>query len=365
MNDSTSSGRKIQQLIQALAEVEQYHEIDINLQVKQFLIDVRMYLNQMIRIVNIKEEYMVTIATVGDCSYVWQIIHNYITPMQEMIRADPSSVLLLRSTFLKLASILDLPLVRINQAQSPDLFSVSEYYSTELVGYVRKVLEVIPQSMFIILREIIELQTNKLSELPTKVEKDRLKDFAQLEDRYKLAKATHLVSVFTEGILAMETTLVGIIEVDPKKLLEDGIRKELVNHIATALDQTLVFKTGKIVDFEGKLNQLAAILDGYRRSFEYIQDYVNIYGLKIWQEEFSRIINFNVEQECNSFLKKKVLDWQSVFQSTSIPIPVFPAADPTSINFIGRLAKELLLQTDPTKTIYLDQMSGWFELNGR
>jgi len=26
-------------------------------------------------------------------------------------------------------------------------------------------------------------------------------------------------------------------------------------------------------------------MDGFRRSFEYIQDYVNIYGLKIWQEE--------------------------------------------------------------------------------
>jgi len=47
-------------------------------------------------------------------------------------------------------------------------------------------------------------------------------------------------------------------------------------------------------------------MDGFRRSFEYIQDYVNIYGLKIWQEEISRIINYNVEQECNSFLRTKV-----------------------------------------------------------
>lgn len=49
-------------------------------------------------------------------------------------------------------------------------------------------------------------------------------------------------------------------------------------------------------------------MDGFRRSFEYIQDYINIYGLKIWQEEVSRIINYNVEQECNSFLREKVLD---------------------------------------------------------
>ena len=61
------------------------------------------------------------------------------------------------------------PLVRIVQINSPDLFSVSEYYSGELVSYVRRVMEIIPKSMFIILNEIIELQTNKLKEMPTKL----------------------------------------------------------------------------------------------------------------------------------------------------------------------------------------------------
>lgn len=56
-----------------------------------------------------------------------------------------------------------------------------------------------------------------------------------------------------------------------------------------------------------KLKEMAAAMDGFHRSFEYIQDYVNIYGLKIWQEEVSRIINYNVEQECNNFLRTKVL----------------------------------------------------------
>ena len=55
-----------------------------------------------------------------------------------------------------------------------------------------------------------------------------------------------------------------------------------------------------------RLKELGGRMDGFRRSFEYIQDYINIYGLKIWQEEVSRIINYNVEQECNSFLREKV-----------------------------------------------------------
>lgn len=44
--------------------------------------------------------------------------------------------------FFQLASALDLPLLRINQANSPDLLSVSQYYSGELVSYVRKVRNV-------------------------------------------------------------------------------------------------------------------------------------------------------------------------------------------------------------------------------
>lgn len=56
-----------------------------------------------------------------------------------------------------------------------------------------------------------------------------------------MAKLTHRVSVFTEGVLRMNSTLVGIVRIDPKQLLEDGIRKELVHHIALALHTGLTF----------------------------------------------------------------------------------------------------------------------------
>ena len=56
-----------------------------------------------------------------------------------------------------------------------------------------------------------------------------------------MARLTHDISTFTEGILLMKTTLVGVIKVDPKQLLEDGIRKELVMQVALALHQGLIF----------------------------------------------------------------------------------------------------------------------------
>jgi WASH complex subunit strumpellin len=39
----------------------------------------------------------------------------------------------------------------------------------------------------------------------------------------------------------MKSTLVGIMKIDPKKLLEDGIRRELVQRIASALHANLQF----------------------------------------------------------------------------------------------------------------------------
>ena len=68
-----------------------------------------------------------------------------------------------------------------------------------------------------------------------------MKEYSQLDQRFQIAKLTHQVcycvgtlsilnqvSVLSTGILAMRTTLVGVVQVDPKKLLEEGLRRELV-----------------------------------------------------------------------------------------------------------------------------------------
>lgn len=168
----------------------------------------------------------------------------------------------------------------------------------------------------------------------------------------------------------MKSTLVGVVCLDPKVLLEDGIRKELVRHISKALHTELAFSSRpKTDELNQRLKSLGKIMDGYKRSFEYIQvcsnqpythtntssnrlfqDYVNINGLKIWQEEVTRIINYNVEQECNGFLRSKIHDWESAYQSRHVPIPYYAPTDATSENFIGRLAREVIRLTDPRYT---------------
>ena len=51
------------------------------------------------------------------------------------------------------------------------------------------------------------------------------------------------------------------------------------------------------------------------------QDYIDIAGLKIYQQEMARLINYYTEQEANRYLKKKTFDVASRYQNKAIPIP--------------------------------------------
>eukprot|EP01063_Lacrimia_lanifica_P030284 TRINITY_DN4794_c0_g1_i1.p1 TRINITY_DN4794_c0_g1~~TRINITY_DN4794_c0_g1_i1.p1 ORF type:complete len:1175 (+),score=547.54 TRINITY_DN4794_c0_g1_i1:144-3668(+) len=369
----TQAGRTIQNIMNALSDVEQYHQVDSNLQARQFLIDTRTLLKTMVRYVNIVDDVIVTVQSVGDFSYGWRVIHDYVQELQAKIKADPSLVIQIRSMFLKLVSMMEIPLVRIHEAGSLDIHSVSEYYSSQLVDFVRTVMSIIPSSMFEQLDHVIPLISHKVKELPTKLPKESLREYAQFDLRYSLASTTFEISKFTDGILAMEKTLMGIVQIDPQKLLEDGIRKELVTRLSTILHNSLQFGPGAPANpkdpkaapmtFEQRLHRLAMRLEGIRDSLEYVQDYMNVYGLKIWQEEFERMVNFHVEMEANNYLTKKVLSWESRFQSTAIPIPnnFPPVAGVNCTNYMGRLAQELLRQTDSRVVTYIDQLSAWYD----
>lgn len=92
----------------------------------------------------------------------------------------------------------------------------------------------------------------------------------------------------------MQVTLVGVIKIDPKKLLENGIRKELVRQVCNILNTNLNFQTkvnsGRETELLEKLKQIAKRFDGIYRSFEYIGDYVNCNGLKVLIKSLYAII---------------------------------------------------------------------------
>lgn len=90
--DDNNSSRKIVQLIQALEEVQTFHQLETNMQIIQILGETKQYLNQMIRTMSIKEDNLITIQVLGDISFAWELIDSYTPIMQVGIKKEPTVV---------------------------------------------------------------------------------------------------------------------------------------------------------------------------------------------------------------------------------------------------------------------------------
>lgn len=347
-DDCEVSVQKIVKLSRALQQVREFRQLESHAQVKQHLTECDLALQSMLKINCIGDTFLQNLNVVCDLSYAWEIIRSYTSHMQTQIHKDANLVIKLRAVFLKLASALDVPLLRIHQANADELQHVSQFYSSELVRYVRDVLHVIPETLFRHMNAIVQLQTDTIKVLPTYVRRDQLSSYAQSNERLEVAHLTHSISLLTQGLLSMRSTLFGVIRIDASRILEDGIRRELVKQLSNAFHSTFTFAPKqRPAELARRLERLHMQMDGYRRSFEYMQDYVCVYGLKIWQEELNRVLNYHVEQECNPFLARKVLDWESLYQNSHIPIPLQRSAESGVITFVGQLVKEMIRITDP------------------
>lgn len=152
---------------------------------------------------------------------------------------------------------------------------MAKFYSGELVKFVKRTLSIIPTNIFEKLEEISLILTRNVKEMETKMLKERLREFACFDERYILAKRTHEISMLTEGMLVLDKTLMGIIEIDPKEILVDGIRKELGRTLAKLLHEGFIF-TKSQQTLESKFQMLREKFTGLKRSIEYIQDFLNI-----------------------------------------------------------------------------------------
>lgn len=124
-------------MIVALGEVKNFENIDTNIQIKTFLSEIRDFFHQMIRTVNINQNILNILDNISDFSYTWQSLDGYLNLFHRILQEDSSSLGLLRGMFFETVSILDIPLIRIVAIDSPSTVSVAEYYSTELIIFVK------------------------------------------------------------------------------------------------------------------------------------------------------------------------------------------------------------------------------------
>jgi WASH complex subunit strumpellin len=144
----TKVGNRIAKIKDMITNIKSLSNISESANAKENLSIINEKLNHMLLLANVKKNYLISISKISDFSYAWIYIHDYKKELQDLLRQDSKNVLLLRATFLKLASILNFPLVRLFEINSEDIESVTEYYSGELVKFVKDILQVIPHRVF-------------------------------------------------------------------------------------------------------------------------------------------------------------------------------------------------------------------------
>ena len=160
-------------------------------------------------------------------------------------------------------------------------------------------LYVIPVKIFEELDKISNIMSSKLKEFEVKISKEVLKQTHFPEVRFEVAKRTHEITLLTEGMLKLDKTLMGVIELEPKEVLVQGLRKELCRKLAEILHDEFIFVASKdqsqlanveinekgnkvqggraaFGDFGEKFERLRFKFVGLKRSIEYIQDFLNV-----------------------------------------------------------------------------------------
>ncbi|KAK7195315.1 Hereditary spastic paraplegia protein strumpellin [Novymonas esmeraldas] len=373
--------RKVQRLVAALENIQEFDQVNQQLQVLQYVRETCADLHLMLHYMNAERRVLGRLSIVTDFSYAWELLsarRYLVRELQARIQHQPLVAAQMRALFAKTSSLLHLPCTRIDEGIAMSaasalgvdarleraLQSTSAFYSDEVVSFLRNVLQVIPTSIFEVLHKVISLLTQTLRECPSKLPRSGWKEFSQLATRESLSAYTADIARYAAGLLAMQETVVGVVRVNPHQLLEDGIRKELVECITRELHSGIWFDSSQTLDvlrLDSQLVELRARLRGVRSSFEYIQDFVNVHGLRIWMEEFRRIMRFTLQMECNAFWPRKVYPWSSPYQSASITIPYFAPAQPkAAYSFLGHLVQHLFALTDPRESVYLAAYGGWY-----
>lgn len=383
--DDPSVAESLIKIIRDLESAQESHFDGQSLQVLQLFSSARVNLMKIYKSLNFSPRLMIALGSVSEMSYVWRIMDNsFKVHMQQKIKDNPLLVHSIEPIFKKLASAFDNHLLRLQQLDArEDLFSLSRYYSAKLMMFTRDILHIIPIIILESISSIMEVRggDGSMCDVVDKISVDQLREFVMPDKRFKILELTHKISHYADSMLKMGDTTVGLVRVNSKRMLEDGMRQELASRMLTFIRDILKHReapaTSKSpfkfsepqVDLSNmrenlmrRLRDLDTLMNGYKRSFEYIQDYIGIYGLRIWQEELDRMINSDLEQ-ANIVLHGVQ---QQVSENIS-PQADYTVAEVNSLenNFIYRILRDIIKLTDPRLTFYDEQTRAWFKQKAR
>jgi len=360
----------VQFFMDSLNDIGNLHQLDSNSQIKNLILETKLQLVRMVKCEEKSEDIDSIIDTISDASYARVAIEYFIPIFHSRSLKDPKSVGYLRPTFIKISSFLRQ--VKTSQSTNYDGNFAKTYHSEALLYFVKEILNVIPLSIFSTYAMIVDMNEKSLDRIPTAVGSECVTDFS-FEDHYKRAKLTFELSVLTKGIIDMKETFIGDLMMDPQEILEEGLRKELISQILSAMHTHLQFSTkstkmnAKSVEstlqtFVETIHTLSRRMECFQKAIISLQDFLRMNGLEIYLQESARVIWWNTNIEMGKEASSSPLPALINASSFNLAVPIYQRVSDhaKSSTFMGRTLNQMLKLLDPQLCSYSTYLDGWF-----
>ncbi|KAK6058706.1 hypothetical protein COOONC_03724 [Cooperia oncophora] len=293
------------QVKRRIIQVDQMYDLSGNLAVAQHLQKLETQLDCLSALYSVREEDERQTQRYADPSYLWPILGKTVvvmpvvccgqvrrakimlmfqddwTPRIQRRILESSNVNAVRALFFKLSISISTLCERLGNKERKNL--IGRAYSYHLERQLRAILQTIPNKLFSVLKNTLCPALQRQWE-PV-LDKSAAREMADFDDNFRLAESTYTISNLSLGVSRMALKKVGVISINPKELLEEGIRRELALELPSLL--TILDKNPSLEDV---LKILSLNLHPFHRAFIYMCEHVDINGHDMWREEVDAVL---------------------------------------------------------------------------
>ncbi|KAF8715433.1 hypothetical protein HU200_027082 [Digitaria exilis] len=345
-----SCGRTIHRVLSTLKDIEMLHQIKDSVQIKQAFSKIQKNLHDMIKILNLNQEAINILSVITDAKYAWVYLTLFETLLKKNISQDPSETLYLHKVFLKFQSWLSAPLQRIKQCESPDLHSISMYYSSKYAAKIFAVLDIIPEILLKISTAVNHVNAEQPTHLVNRINQEALQELMQMDQQLCQARQAAKLCIISEGLANMSNNFDDLVNLNLGGWLKQVMKKELATQLERKLKCLSPFG-----DMEGNLNSLSKFLLSQMQRMEFLENILHIDGSSIWQETFTSVL-----EQC---AKKEFLELMACMQKSSNAVKQLNNVYSPS-TFYGNLLQHIVHLTNPSRSMFIEAMIGWFDEGG-
>ncbi|CAD6196484.1 unnamed protein product [Caenorhabditis auriculariae] len=339
VDNPTASVEVVQQIKQRINQVGEMLDLNGNFAVSQYLEKIKGELDGLSSILQLSEDVVRNVEDSADSDYLWSMIDDW-TPRVQKRLLSASNTQPVRAFFHKLSLSLAVLDRRLPQGpHSEAVKRISRAFSFYLDRRLRNILQSVPHHLFSIMHEIVEPSLKHQWE--PFLDKSEAKKLADFEENFRLADATYTISNMSVGISRMALKKVGTVDVNPKELLEEGIRRELANELPDLL---------KIAEKDPSLSEIITKSEEKLRclhtAFIYTCEHMDVNGHEIWRDELRQLCVVVAEERIERV--KEIRRKSTIGQAT-----------------LDCIVDLMYKSTNPSTSRYLDNEMVWIDAKSK